>query len=254
MGQYILTGGATGIGAAVKQQLWEASHHVFVIDIQEADIKADLSKASERDTAIQTILNEFPDGIDGFIPCAGLGPHVKPHSLVAKVNYFAVVAMTQAFKPLLEKRHGAIVLVSSNSASMPGLNKDYTSALLAGNEKVACELIDSLDGHNAYAGSKYALTTWMRTHNADYAKAGIRMNAVAPGITRTPLTDKVMEDKDFGQVMKDFGATVPMGHLGEPEQIANIITFLLSDKAAFVSGSVFFVDGGHDAMLRPNKF
>jgi NAD(P)-dependent dehydrogenase (short-subunit alcohol dehydrogenase family) len=254
MGTYILTGGATGIGAAVKQQLWEAGHHVFVIDIQQGDIQADLSKAAERDAAIQTILNEFPEGIDGFIPCAGLGPHVKPHSLVARVNYFAVVAMTQALKPLLEKRHGSIVLVSSNSASMPGLNKDYISALLAGDEKTACELIDTLDGHNAYAGSKYALTTWMRSNNTEYAKAGIRINAVAPGITRTPLTDKVMADKDFGQVMKDFGATVPMGHLGEPGQIANVITFLLSDKAAFVSGSVFFVDGGHDAMLRPNKF
>jgi len=254
MGQYILTGGATGIGAAVKHQLLEAGHNVLVIDIQQADIQADLSKATERDAAIDTIFRKFPDGIDGFIPCAGLGPHVKPHSLLAKVNYFAVVSMTQALKPLLEKCHGVVVLISSNSASMPGLNKDYTSALLEGKEAEACNLIDTLDGHNAYAGSKFALTTWMRTNNADYAKAGIRMNAVAPGITRTPLTDKVMEDKDFGQVMKDFGATVPMGHLGEPEQIANVITFLLSDKAAFVSGSVFFVDGGHDAMLRPNKF
>lgn len=254
MGQYVLTGGATGIGAAVKQQLREAGHNVLVIDIQQADIQADLSTSTARDIAIREVYNRFPGGIDGFIPCAGLGPHVKPHSLVTRVNYFATVAMVQAFKPLLEKRHGAVVLVSSNSASMPGLNKDYTSALLAGNEEAACTLIDTLDGHNAYAGSKYALTAWMRTNNADYAKAGIRMNAVAPGITRTPLTDKVMADKDFGQVMRDFGATVPMGQLGEPEQIANVITFLLSDKAAFVSGSVFFVDGGHDAMLRPNKF
>ena len=254
MGIYVLTGGATGIGAAVKQQLLDAGHEVFVIDIQQADCVADLSKPEERDKAINAVLDRYTDGIDGFIPCAGLGPNVKPHSLITKVNYFAAVQMVSALKPLLEKRRGAIVIISSNSSSMPGLNKDYVSALLAGDETAACELIDTLDGHNAYAGSKYALTTWMRSNNADYAQAGIHMNAVAPGITRTPLTDKVMADKDFGQAMKDFGATVPLGHIGEPEQIANVVTFLLSDKAAFVSGSVFFVDGGHDALLRPNKF
>lgn len=254
MGIYVLTGGTTGIGAAVKQQLREAGHEVLVIDIQQADIQADLSLLVERDKAIKAVFAKYPEGIDGFIPCAGLGPHVKPHSLVSKVNFFAVVHMVTALKPLLEKRRGAIVLVSSNSASMPGLNKDYIAALLAGDEKTACELIDTLDGHNAYAGSKYALTTWMRSNNTAYAQNGIRMNAVAPGITRTPLSDKTLEDKVLGQAMKDFGATVPLGHIAEPDDIANVITFLLSNKAAFVSGAVFFVDGGHDAMLRPNKF
>ena len=137
---------------------------------------------------------------------------------------------------------------------MPGLNKDYITALHSGDDKAACELIDTLDGHNAYAGSKYALTTWMRSQNTAYAAAGIRMNAVAPGITRTPLTDQTMSDAVFGQAMKDFGATVPLGRIGQPDEIANAITFLLSDKAAFISGAVLFVDGGHDAMLRPNKF
>jgi NAD(P)-dependent dehydrogenase (short-subunit alcohol dehydrogenase family) len=80
------------------------------------------------------------------------------------------------------------------------------------------------------------------------------MNAVAPGITRTPLSDQTMQDKVFGQAMKDFGATVPLGHIGEPAEIANVVSFLLGDKASFISGSVIFVDGGHDAMLRPNKF
>jgi NAD(P)-dependent dehydrogenase (short-subunit alcohol dehydrogenase family) len=254
MGQYVLTGGATGIGAAIKQQLQTAGHEVLVIDIQQADIQADLSQQSGREQAINAVFNRFPEGIDGFVPCAGLGPHVTPHSLVTRVNYFAVVAMTQALKPLLEKRRGCIVLISSNSASMPGLNKDYIAALLAGDENKACELIDTLDGHNAYAGSKYALTTWMRTQNTAYAQSGIRMNAVAPGITRTPLSDQTMQDKVFGQAMKDFGATVPLGHIGEPAEIANVVSFLLGDKASFISGSVIFVDGGHDAMLRPNKF
>ncbi len=254
MGIYVLTGGATGIGAAVKQQLIEAGHEVFTIDIQAGDVLADLTDAEQRESAINAVREKYSEGIDGFIPCAGLGPHMKPFSLITKVNYFSAVEMTQAMMPLLEKRKGSVVMVSSNSASMPGLNEAYVAALLGGDEAGACKIIEGLDGHNAYAGSKYALTVWMRRNNLEFASKGIRINAVAPGITRTPLTDKVLQDKDFGQFLKEFSETVPLGVLGEPEQIANVITFLLSEQASFVSGSVFFVDGGHDAMLRPDDF
>ena len=254
MGVYILTGGVTGIGAAVKNQLLEAGHEVFTIDIQSGDFQADLTDVAQRLSAIKAVNEKYPEGIDGFIPCAGLGPHTKPLSLITQINYFAAVEITQAMMPLLEKRKGSVVMVSSNSASMQGLNDEYVSALLEGNEIKACELVSGLDGHNAYAGSKYALTVWMRRKNAEYAAKGIRVNAVAPGITRTPLTDKVLEDKELGQFLKEFSETVPLGKLAEPEQIANVITFLLSEQASFVSGSVFFIDGGHDAMLRPDDF
>lgn len=254
MANYVLTGGATGIGAALKAQLLGAGHQVYLVDIQGGDFTADLADVVQRDAAVAAIKQAFPDGIDGFIPCAGLGPSVRPLSLITQVNYFAVRAMTEALLPEVEKCRGSVVIIASNSASMPGLNKEYIELLHAGNEQAACALIDTLDGHNAYAGSKYAITRWMREINAEWAARGVRINAVAPGITQTPLTDKVMQDAQLGQVMKDFGDSVPLGRLGQPEDIANVINFLLSDKASFVSGAVFFVDGGHDAMLRPNRF
>ena len=126
--------------------------------------------------------------------------------------------------------------------------------MLAGKEQEACELIDTLDGHNAYAGSKQAITRWMRRNSTAYAADGVRMNAVAPGIIKTPLSDGVMDDPELGQLMKDFGDSVPVGSLGRPEQVAKAVCFLLSPAADFFCGSVVFVDGGHDAMLRPDEF
>lgn len=254
MGQYVLTGGATGIGAAIKQKLLDLGHECFVVDIKEAECVADLSNAEQRQNAIAEIQAKFPEGIDGFIPCAGVGPNVQPYSLIAKINYFGSVELVQGLAELIAKKQGAVVVVSSNSAAMAGTNQDYISHLLANNEQAACELIDTLDGHNAYAGSKQALAKWMRRKSVSFAQKGIRINAVAPGIVQTPLTDGVLKDEQLGSLMKDFGDSVPLGRLGEPSDIANLVWFLLSADASFIHGSVFFVDGGHDAMLRPDEF
>jgi len=254
MAIYAMTGGATGIGAAIKQQLREQGHQVIVVDIHDADIVADLSTVEGREQAVAGIRAAAPDGLDGFVPCAGLGPNVRPLSLITRVNYFGAVATIEGVKDLVAKKRGSIVLISSNSAPMAGTNQHYVNYCLEGKEDEACEFIEGLDGHNAYAGSKQALTRWMRRNSSAYVAAGVRMNAVAPGITKTPLTDKVMGDPEFGQVMKDFGASVPTGSIGRPEQIASGVCFLLSPAADFCCGSVLFVDGGHDAMLRPDEF
>jgi enoyl-[acyl-carrier-protein] reductase (NADH) len=70
----------------------------------------------------------------------------------------------------------------------------------------------------------------------------------------TPLTEQVYADEELGQVMKDFGEMVPWGGTAQPAQIANVMRFMLSDQADFVCGSIFFVDGGSDAMLRTDDF
>ena len=253
MATYALTGGATGIGAAIKVQLREAGHQVIVVDLADGDICADLSDSSGRQKAIDGIRALAPNGLDGFIPCAGLGPSVRPFSLITKVNYFAAVAVTEGVLDLLVRRKGSIVMIASNSAAMVG-HDDYVELMLSDQETAACDLIENKDGHTAYAGSKHALSCWLRRNAPDYARQGVRLNAVAPGIINTPLSDKVLADKDLGQVMKDFGDSVPLGAIGRPEQIADVVCFMLSSKASFMAGSIVFVDGGHDAMLRPDQF
>ncbi len=250
----VVTGGASGIGAAIKKALVNLGVKVIVVDIHSADIEADLSTHEGRERAITGMHTMAPEGLDGFIACAGLGPNVTPYSLITEVNYFAARALTEGVVSLLEKKQGNIVIMSSNSASMPGLNREYVDALMENDEDKACQLVNTLDGHNAYAGSKLALTRWMRHQAPRYAKKGIRINAIAPGIVQTALTDKVMSDNTLGGAMKDFADSVPAGRMGQPNDIADSVLFLLSEQASFIIGSVLFVDGGHDAMLRPDKF
>jgi NAD(P)-dependent dehydrogenase (short-subunit alcohol dehydrogenase family) len=249
-----MTGGATGIGAELKRQLLAAGHKVISVDIKEGDILADLSTSEGRQTAVDGVRALAPDGLDGFIPCAGLPPVVKPLSLITRVNYFAVVATVQGLRDLLQKKKSCVLFVSSNSAPMVRSDDAYVQACLSGDEAAACAIIEKLDGHTAYAGSKRAVTMWMRRHVVEYAALGVRFNAVAPGITMTPLTERVYADPEFGKVMQDFGDSVPVGRTAQPADIANVMRFMLSDEASYLCGSVFFVDGGSDAMLRADDF
>lgn len=254
MGVYAMTGGATGIGAELKHQLLSAGHEVISVDIKEGDVIADLSTPEGRKTAIDGVRARAPEGLDGFIPCAGLPPVAKPLSLIAQVNYFAVVATVEGLKDLVAKKRGSVLLVASNSAPMIRKDDEFVQACLAGDEAAACAHIETRDGHTAYAGSKRAITAWMRRNVVAYAQEGLRINAVAPGITQTPLSDLVMADEELGQAMQEFGKMVPWGGTAQPAQIANVMRFMLSADADFVCGSIFFVDGGSDAMLRSDDF
>ena len=254
MGLYAMTGGATGIGAELTGQLVAAGHEVISVDIKAGDVIADLSTAEGREAAIAGIRQRAPGGLDGFIPCAGLPPVARPLSLIAQVNYFAVVATVEGLKDLVAMKRGSVLIVASNSAPMIPRDDEFVEACLAGDEAAACAHIETRDGHTAYAGSKRAVTAWMRRNVVAYAADGVRMNAVAPGITQTPLTEQVIADDEMGAVIKDFEKMVPWGGTAQPVQIANVMRFLLSEEADFVCGSVFFVDGGSDAMLRSDEF
>ena len=154
----------------------------------------------------------------------------------------------------MAKKKGTVLLVSSNSAPMVPTDDQYVQDCLEGDEEKACAGIDGRDGHTAYAGSKRALTIWMRRNVVDYAAEGIRINAVAPGITQTPLTDRVFADEQLGAVMKEFGESVPLGGMAQPSHIASVMKSMLGEECSFVCGSVFFVDGGSDAIMRTDDF
>ena len=251
---YVITGGATGIGAAVKEKLRARGDRVIVIDVKNADVLADLSTPEGRASAIAAINKSAPQGIDGLVPCAGLGPSVKPFELITRVNYFGCISLIQNLKPLLQLRKGTVVAISSNSAALPGHNKDYVKALLESREDQACEIISGFDGQTAYGGSKYALAVWMRKQAPRYMREGVRMNAVAPGITQTAMTDGVFKDATWGDAIRQFNEMTPCGKMASPDMIADTILFLLDPVSEFVCGSVLFVDGGTDALLRPEVF
>lgn len=253
MGIYAMTGGATGIGAAIKQSLRNDGHRVIVVDIKEADIVADLSTSDGRQAAIQGIVDAAPDGLDGFVACAGVGANVPNPALIANVNFYGTTELVAGVKDLVASKNGAMVLISSNSAPHP-TNDEFVDLLVAGEQQKALDVAGTMDPQPVYSGSKRALARWMRRNAADYAASGTRLNAVAPGYTETPMTAAVAKDPTYGPAIKEFVASIPVGRAGAPEDIANAVSYLLGPEAGFICGSVLFVDGGHDAMMRPDEF
>ena len=99
-----------------------------------------------------------------------------------------------------------------------------------------------LTGHGAYCASKHAVVGLTKCCARDYGSKNIRVNAIAPGVTETPMQTEIRQTVPGGpeQMAKTM---VPFGRLGTPTELANVIVFLLSDDASFVSGSVYVADG-----------
>ncbi|MEP5568941.1 MAG: SDR family oxidoreductase [Halioglobus sp.] len=253
MGTYVITGGASGIGKAISDQLEKEGHRTVAVDIQEADIVADLSSPEGRLSAIEAIRDATKDELQGLITCAGLGSHVPDNSLITKVNYFGSVQLVEGLREHLADKGATVLLVSSNSAPM-ATNPAFVESLLEMDVEKACAAAQEMQGQPVYSGTKQAVTIWMRRNTAAYAAQGIRMNAIGPGYTQTPLSAAVENDPTYGDAIKQFIASIPIGRPGQPQDIADAASFLLSDKAGFICGSMLFVDGGHDAMMRTDSF
>lgn len=256
VGRYVVTGGATGIGGAIKAALREDGHDVIVVDIRDADITADLSNSEGRRAALAAVGERAPDGIDGLITSAGVGAHLEDTDLIVRLNYFGTVEVVDGLVPLVAQRQGVVLLISSESAFNPSFDPSFMDALHAHDEAAACarvaELQGILKGFTAYGGGKAALIRWMRHKTGELAALGVRINALAPGYTETPLTNDAMSS-DFADVMEAFAKTIPLGRKGKPSDLANGAMFLLSDKASWITGSTLHIDGGHDAIQRPDR-
>lgn len=252
MGIYALSGGASGIGAAIKRQLQRAGHQLIVVDRVDADIIADLATREGRQSAIAGVAAAAPHGLDGFVASAGVGPHTADPGSIALVNYFGSVELVDGLRPLVASKGGAMVLISSNSVSI-GPDETLVELLLENQLSAALDYATELEGQPVYSSTKLALARWMRRHSAEYAALGVRLNAVAPGYIRTPMTAAVEQDTRYAEAIEKFVASTPVGRAGNAEDVANAVTYLLSAKASFVCGSVLFVDGGHDASWRPEQ-
>lgn len=254
MGTIVITGAASGIGAAVRRRVERDGHRVVGVDLRGAEIEADLSHPGGRDDAVARVRTLASQGLDGLVACAGLGPHVADHAAIVSVNYFGAVAVLAGLRDLLAATRGAAVAVSSNSSTLPNADGPIVAACLDGDESAARRHTAELGGQFAYAGSKLALARWVRRQatSAEWAGAGIRLNAVAPGAVRTPLLQGGLDHPIFGDAIRNF--PIPVGDFGSADQVAAAIAFLLGPDASFCCGSVVFVDGGTDALLRPDSY
>lgn len=256
MRTYVVTGSASGIGAATKARLEADGHRVIGIDRHNADITADLGIRSGRCDALAGVRDRTDGVIDGFAAVAGLSPSAdRPPSVMVSVNYFGAVELLEGLRPLLAAaHHPAAVLISSNSTTCaPPWRAEVADACLAGDEDGARTCADSLDnpvGTTTYPATKAALAFYTRTRSADYIADGIRLNAVAPGVIDTPMSRGSGDDPATAAATRKYIETIPSGRAGQPEEVASALAFLLSPESSYVVGSVLFVDGGSDAALR----
>lgn len=251
MGVYALTGSASGIGAALSASLTAEGHSIITVDIKDADVIADLTTPEGRVAAVNAVIERAPEGLDGFIPLAGLGGGTAPDLLITKLNYFGTIEMVEGLRASLAKKDGSIVLISSNSAPMMPVDEEFMEALLSGNEPEALRLAEEkLDPGTHYMRTKLAINYWMRSRLMEYAQDGIRINAIAPGPTLTPMTRPLFESEEYAPIMKSLIDSTPAGRAGEAEEIASCIMFLLSPAASNVYGTLLWADGGYDAHTR----
>jgi len=255
MGVTAITGSASGIGAAVRERLEGEGDTVIGVDLERAEVIADLSTRRGRDEAVSDVVRRCGGHLDRLVLCAGVGAHVKPPSLVASVNYFGAVEVLDGLLPVLQKGSApAAVVLCSNSAQMFPMDDDpYVLALLEHKEEEARRLADGLESPAlAYLGAKNALGKTVRRRSASWATSGVRLNAVAPGPVKTPLLEADMEDPLTGEAIRRLH--IPLGRMGEPREIAELVFFLLGPAASWIHGSIYYIDGGIDAEVRPDRY
>ncbi|WP_395690151.1 SDR family oxidoreductase [Nocardioides sp.] len=257
MKTYVVSGAASGIGAATTALLREQGGRVITIDRRAGDtgvdIEVDLATAEGRAAAVAGV-RERTDVVHGLVPAAGIAGRTGTDSaLLVSVNFFGAVALVRGLHEELARAAGAgVVLLASNSITgMPGWNAPVAQACLRDDEPLARAEAAKVDAVMVYPSSKAALAWWARREGVrpEWGGRGIRLNSVAPGATETPMVEEMRADPLLGPAIDAYPNAI--GRLGRPEEVAAAIGFLLSEPAANIVGAVLFVDGGTDAMLHP---
>src|SRR5277367_4349204 len=239
----LITGGTSGIGRAAANKLAQLGIHVLVVgrnaergektvdEIRAAGGKADFISADIQDAASARAVAkkaiELGSGhIDILVNNAGIYPFGPTHEMteeqfdrVFSINVKAPYFLVAALAPLMAERgKGASVNLSTMVA-------DYGAP-----------------GMSLYGSSKAAMNLLTKTWAAEYGPRGVRVNAVSPGPTRTEGTAAM------GDALQQLAAQAPAGRPAAPEEIAEAIVFLATDRASFVHGAILPVDGGRTAV------
>ena len=228
----VVIGGASGIGEATVRDLEAHGHTVVVADLAPPPngIAVDVSDETQVAALFDQVVAEH-GGFTGVVNCAGvstLAPVVDHDA--AEFRRVVDVNLTGAF---LVVKHagqriadgGAIVSLSSLNARQPGT------------------------GMVAYCAAKAGLVMLTEVAALELGSRGIRVNAVSPGLVVTPLTAPAM---DIPGVRDGYLENTPLGRSGEPSEVAALIRFLLSDEAAWITGSVLDINGGAHLMRYPD--
>jgi NAD(P)-dependent dehydrogenase (short-subunit alcohol dehydrogenase family) len=240
----LVTGGAQGIGAAICRSLADCGASVAILDVQAEKVQAfaaELARETARDVlgvacdvrdtdqvaaAIEHVVERFGQ-IDILVNNAaihrrGTPTDFRPEDLdeVFAINLTGCYRVLGAVgKVMLARQRGAIVNVSALGGGLMGLGR----------------------GGSIYGITKGGLVALTRDLAAEWGKHGIRVNAVAPGWIRTPMTTALQNDPGRSAKVLE---RVPLRRWGEPSDVAGVVAFLVSDAAAYVTGCTIPIDGG----------
>ncbi|MFJ1455562.1 SDR family oxidoreductase [Nocardia sp. N2S4-5] len=245
---YVVTGSASGIGAATATMLRERGAEVIGCDLSDADIEADLSTPSGRQALIDQVTERGP--IDAVLAVAGGGK-----TGLLETNYFGAVSTLEGLRPLLAQSAAPRAVVVSSTSSLAPADERVMRACLDGDESATLAYLDadpSLGGvAGAYGVAKRALNRWVRTVAPTplWAGSGIALNAVASGVVDTPAAAWIFASEDTRAAV-EAAAPQPFGGFpGQPEWVGELICWLAGADNRFVTGQVIFADGGAETAL-----
>ncbi|MEL6141109.1 MAG: SDR family oxidoreductase [Bacteroidota bacterium] len=226
MANYLIVGGTSGIGRAVVDQLVAAGHHLWVWSRQERDlpISEQVNFVSTDVTTDDIPKDSLPSTLDGLVYCPGSIElksfrSLKPAAFreAFELNVIGAVRCVQAVERLLKKSDIASIVFFSTVAVQRGM-----------------------PFHAAVAAAKGALEGLTRSLAAEYAPK-VRVNAIAPSLTDTPLAGKLLATEEKRQASAERH---PLKRVAGAEEIASMAVYLLSQHAAFITGQVIGMDGG----------
>lgn len=215
----LVIGGAGGIGAAVARCLRTAGSVVLTADLEAADIVADVT-----DSASVGRLSAEAGGIDILVNTAGVLGRKGPLADIADgdwerslaVNLTGVFLTCRAFAPAMAERGWGRIVNVASAAGMEGVVRNA-----------------------AYSAAKGGVIAFTKSIGKEFATTGVLINAVAPGFIATPMTAV-----NPPEVTAEMLARVPMGRAGRPDEVAELVAWLCSDRMTFSAGAVFDASGG----------
>lgn len=250
--QVVVTGSASGIGAAVTELLTADGDRVIGVDQRDADVLADLSTAEGRTAAIEGVRRSSGGTLDAIVACAGTA---APTPVAVAVNFFGVVELLEGLREQLARAAQPRVAVTSSIASTQPSDAAVLEACAERDVNRAAQLAEKLAadgrGYQLYTSSKLALAHWVRRAciTQEWAGNGIALNAVAPGVVVTPMTDALRADEN-GAALMDRAVPMKLNGWAPPEAVAYPLRWLASPENTHVTGQIVFVDGGAEACLR----